>query len=562
MAIVKHIKSRNSNYTDALEYLIFQHDEKTRELILDEYGRKILRNEFYIDGLNCDPYSFDSECMATNSRFKKNRKKSELKSHHYIISFDPKDHEECNLTGEKAQQLCLKLAEKNFPGHQALIVTHTDGDNHSGNIHTHIVINSVRKLDAERAEYMTRETEHKAGTKHRSTNRFLEHLKKEVMEMCREEGLHQIDLFAPAQVKITEAEHRAKNRGQEKLEQTNKKIIQAGLTPAKTIFQTQKDFLREAITACAGKAKSFEDFQAQLLEDYDISVNVQRGRYRYLHPDRDRRVTEKALGTDYGKEHLEQIFADNAKTADRHPATEKRSGPKTNETKAACRRQDYLKDPVKILFYQSQLRLVVSLQSNVKAMQNQAYARKVKISNLKQMANTIVYVQEHGYDSRADLNNEISASAQKKTEAESQMEILSSEMKSVNAQIHYTGKYHASKNTYAQFLNSKNKRKFRKEHASEIASYEEARDWLKDFYPDGKMSSLNHLRSQKAALQKQINQQKQVLKDCREKIKELETAGANIDSILNMEYLTQAQSQPDQTPTRQNHKKERNENSL
>ena len=31
----------------------------------------------------------------------------------------------------------------------------------------------------------------------------------------------------------------------------------------------------------------------------------QRGRYRYLHPDRDRRITEKALGTDYGKEHLE-----------------------------------------------------------------------------------------------------------------------------------------------------------------------------------------------------------------------------------------------------------------
>ena len=34
MAIVKHIKSRNANYSDALDYLIFQHDESTGKMIL------------------------------------------------------------------------------------------------------------------------------------------------------------------------------------------------------------------------------------------------------------------------------------------------------------------------------------------------------------------------------------------------------------------------------------------------------------------------------------------------------------------------------------------------
>lgn len=43
-------------------------------------------------------------------------------------------------------------------------------------------------------------------------------------------------------------------------------------------------------------------------EKYQISVIEERGRYRYLHPDRDKRITEKALGTQYGKEHLEQLF--------------------------------------------------------------------------------------------------------------------------------------------------------------------------------------------------------------------------------------------------------------
>lgn len=49
MAIVKHIKSRNANYSDALNYLIFQHDESTGKMILDEFDRPLRRDELYVD---------------------------------------------------------------------------------------------------------------------------------------------------------------------------------------------------------------------------------------------------------------------------------------------------------------------------------------------------------------------------------------------------------------------------------------------------------------------------------------------------------------------------------
>ena len=220
MAIIKHIKSRNANYSDALEYLLFQHNEKTGKPLLDDSGRKLLREEFYMDGLHCDPMSFDKECEKTNTFFHKNQKRGDIKSHHYIISFDPVDATECGLTGEKAQALCLDFARKNFPGYQALVVTHTDGHNGSGNIHTHIVINSVRKYAVERQDYMDKPHEHEAGFKHRSTTRFLNHLKKEVMEMCDHEGLHQVDLLSPAPAKITiSAESLGANYGKAYLEQ-------------------------------------------------------------------------------------------------------------------------------------------------------------------------------------------------------------------------------------------------------------------------------------------------------------------------------------------------------
>ena len=203
MAIVKHIKSKNANYTDAINYLFYQHDEKTKTLLLNEYGQPMLREEFYADGLNCTPETFDLDCSGTNRTFNKNRRPGEIKSHHYIISYDPRDASDCGLTGEKAQELSLEVAQKMFPGHQALVVTHTDGENHSGNIHTHIVINSVRANETEKEDYMTQASDYKAGGKHRSTNKFMEHFKKEVMAMCEREGLHQIDLLSPAPEKVT-----------------------------------------------------------------------------------------------------------------------------------------------------------------------------------------------------------------------------------------------------------------------------------------------------------------------------------------------------------------------
>ena len=87
MAILKHIVSKSSNYGAALEYLIFKHDELRKTPILDQNGNRIMRDAFYLDGLNCEPYSFDAACRQLNREYQKNKNKNEIKSHHYIISF-------------------------------------------------------------------------------------------------------------------------------------------------------------------------------------------------------------------------------------------------------------------------------------------------------------------------------------------------------------------------------------------------------------------------------------------------------------------------------------------
>lgn len=87
MAILKHIASKNADYGEAQRYLMFQYNEDTMKPILDENGRLIPRDEYYLDGINCNPFSFDMECKELNAQYCKNQSFDEIKSHHYRIKF-------------------------------------------------------------------------------------------------------------------------------------------------------------------------------------------------------------------------------------------------------------------------------------------------------------------------------------------------------------------------------------------------------------------------------------------------------------------------------------------
>ena len=149
MATLKHINSKNADYGAAEQYLLFEHDEFTMKPVLDETGRLIPREDYRLSTLNCDGEDFAVACMRANLRYQKNQRREDVKSHHYIISFDPRDGPDNGLTVDRAQALGEQFCKEHFPGHQALVCTHPDGHNHSGNIHVHKVvalINAIGKV--------------------------------------------------------------------------------------------------------------------------------------------------------------------------------------------------------------------------------------------------------------------------------------------------------------------------------------------------------------------------------------------------------------------------------
>ena len=300
MATLKHINSKNADYGAAEQYLLFEHDEFTMKPVLDETGRLIPREDYRLSTLNCDGEDFAVACMRANLRYGKNQRREDVKSHHYIISFDPRDGPDNGLTADRAQALGEKFCAEHFPGHQALVCTHPDGHNHSGNIHVHIVINSLRIEEVPFLPYMDRPADTKAGCKHRCTDAALRYFKSEVMEMCHREGLYQIDLLNGSKNRVTDREYWAQKKGQAALDKQNAPMIADSITPRQTKFETNKEKLRQTLRKALATAASFDEFSSLLLRE-GVTVKESRGRLSYLTPDRTKPITARKLGGDFDR---------------------------------------------------------------------------------------------------------------------------------------------------------------------------------------------------------------------------------------------------------------------
>ena len=388
MATFKHISSKNADYGAAEQYLTFEHDEFTMKPTLDENGRLMLREDYRIATLNCGDEDFAVACMRSNLRYGKNQKREDVKSHHYIISFDPRDAVDNGLTVDRAQALGEEFCRKQFPGHQAIVCTHPDGHNHSGNIHVHIVINSLRIEEVPFLPYMDRPADTRAGCKHRCTDAAMEYFKAEVMELCHRENLYQIDLLHGSKNRVTEREYWAQKKGQLALDKENAAALAAGQPVKQTKFETDKAKLRQAIRDAMREAATFDEFSALLLRQ-GVTVKESRGRLSYLTPDRTKPVTARKLGDDFDRAAVLAFLEQNAYRAAEQtvPIPEYH----TTETNRTGRGKTQKITPT------STIQKMVDRSAKRAEGKGIGYDRWAAVHNLKQMAATVAAMEQYGF---------------------------------------------------------------------------------------------------------------------------------------------------------------------
>lgn len=197
--------------------------------------------------------------------------------------------------------------------------------------------------------------------------------------------------------------------------------------------------------------------------------------------------------------------------------------------------------PVPFIFIKSDLRLVIDLQTCIKAQQSEAYAQKVKLSNLKQMAQTVAYIQEHGYNSLEDFHTALDQASDQTSAARKSLKDTEQQLKDVNEQIHFTGQYLAYKNVYADYRKSRNKDKFYEEHRAELSLYDTALRTLKEKSNGNKLPSMKALYAEKDRLIELRDTQREDFSNRLDYERELRTVSANIDMILGKSHEQEQQ---------------------
>ena len=78
--------------------------------------------------------------------------------------------------------------------------------------------------------------------------------------------------------------------------------------------------------------------------------------------------------------------------------------------------------------------------------------RKSKFPICSRWQNTIVYVQQHGYDSYDDLKKARDELSAKMSDARNTAKSTDADLKLLNEKIHYLGQYLSTKATYKEFF--------------------------------------------------------------------------------------------------------------
>ena len=527
MATFKHISSKNADYGAAEAYLTFEHDEFTMKPTLDENGRLIPREDYRISSLNCGGEDFAVACMRANLRYEKNQKREDVKSHHYIISFDPRDGTDNGLTVDRAQELGEQFCKEHFPGHQAFVCTHPDGHNHSGNIHVHIVINSLRIYEVPLLPYMDRPADTREGCKHRCTNAAMEYFKSEVMEMCHREGLYQIDLLNGSKERITEREYWAAKKGQLALDKENAAREAAGQPTKPTKFETDKAKLRRTIRQALSQAASFDEFSSLLLRE-GVTVKESRGRLSYLTPDRTKPITARKLGDDFDKAAVLALLTQNA-----HRAAEQTTAiPEYPHTQKERLREE---KTAKTAPADNTLQRMVDREAKRAEGKGVGYDRWASLHNLKQMAATHNFLMENELLDLDKLDAAVESSRKALSEARESLRGIEQSISDKKSLRKVVNDYRRTRPTIDAHkkLSGRKAENYRQSHEAEFIIYEAALRQLKVLAPGKKLPATSKLNTEIEALISEKNAAYNTYRTAKAEYEQLATAKRNAEQILH-----------------------------
>ena len=179
--------------------------------------------------------------------------------------------------------------------------------------------------------------------------------------------------------------------------------------------------------------------------------------------------------------------------------------------------------------------LLIDIQAKLQQEHSPGFERWASVFNLKEMAKTLNFLQEHGLMAYADLESACDAAAQKYHDLADRTKANSARMEEISALQKHIGAYSKTREVYAQYrrLPPKKQEEFYAQHASAIISCEAAKRYF-DSLGLKKLPSIQSLKQEYAALSAENRKLYPDQKKAKAEMMELLTARHNTSRILGL----------------------------
>ena len=186
---------------------------------------------------------------------------------------------------------------------------------------------------------------------------------------------------------------------------------------------------------------------------------------------------------------------------------------------------DSIENGIKELFESDKYRQYLSTMSRF---------HRYSVNNLKQMAQTVAYLQDHELLDYAILSEKAAAASAHFNELSARIKSAETRMAEIAVLREHIVGYAKTRDTYVAYRKAGYSKKFLVEHESEITIHKAAKNYF-DGLGFKKLPTIKALNTEYAELLAEKKAAYADYRKAREEMKELLTAKANIDRILELD---------------------------
>lgn len=193
--------------------------------------------------------------------------------------------------------------------------------------------------------------------------------------------------------------------------------------------------------------------------------------------------------------------------------------------------------------------LLIDIQAKLAQGNGAGFTNWAKKFNLKQMAQTVTYLQDHGLMDYAELEKRAAAAAEEYRVLSDEIKAAEQRMAEITVMEKQITNYARTRSVYEAYRKAGYSKQFLAAHESDISIHKAA----KKYFDEQGLKKLPSIKSLKAEFAKLLAKKKDAYtkyRQRREEMKELLTAKANVDRILGVEKKEPTHEKEKQTDAR------------